>query len=1544
MLTRSFAAGVAFIAAFIAFSAPALADDRPFAPRFSVNETGNIAMAANSLMTCTTDTDCTAARNGPSTNTTANDELNNNNYTMSYIDVDSDSSTFSSSSANLNLPNGSSVLWAGLYWGGDWSGSGGTAPVNVNDRNKMKLKLPGAGSYTNVTASVVDESALNIGRYQAFADVTNLVTSGGAGSYFGANVQAGRSSDHYAGWSMVVAYKDTTQPARNLTVFDGLKTIRPSDPPTTITVSGFLTPPSGAVNSNVGFITWEGDLGLVGDTASLNGTTLSDSTNPATNFFNGTIESNTRNPSYVNNFGFDADIFQTTNVLPNSSTSATLRLTTNGDQYLPGALFFATDLYAPSIAQSKTVTDLNGGETLPGDVLEYTVTNTNSNASGTDAATGFVLRDPIPNDTTYVPGSLKIDGAARTDAAGDDTANYDGSLKRIEARLGTGANASAGGRLAPGATSQVKFRVTVGSPLPDDRKIENTATASFFSETTNTPLTATSSADKTVGAPDLAIEKRRTSGAIVAGQDVDYELDVENVGDASSLGTVTVTDTLPAGLTVKSVSGTGWTCSTTLPRDISCTRSSALAPGASYPVISLKAGTDSGLDGAVTNTATVSGGSDVNFANNSGSNTTASSRTADVAVTKSASPTTINVGEQSTFTIQVRNNGPSTATSVGLDDPIPAGLQQVGNANPSQGTCQAGVVTCNLGNIAPGATVTVTVTVKATSAAAGKTIKNVATASSTGATDPTPGNNSGEATVTVRPVDLRVVKTLSPNPPVAGQPIVYTIVATNDGPSPASGVTVRDALPTKMQNPLVMDDGGATCTIVSGELNCAIASLPAGQSRTIKVMGTLAGDATSISNTASITGAEIDSNPSNNTSTVAADVSPRADLSVLKTASPTTASPGDEVVYTLTARNDGPSTAIHARITDQLPDGVTFVSSPDCTAVSGNVICQLGDIPAGQQRTATLRIKIDSDAPSTVTNTATIDSDVDDPDESDNESSSTVSVAGGADISIEKQADVSSAAPGDTITYTLTARNQGPSTSKDVSVSDTIPAGLEFISSTPGSPTCTQAAGTVNCALGDIPSGGTRTVTVRAKVLPVAQPTDHGHQLRVERVQRDLTLDRGETDSVGVPCPSGMFATDASVLILDNAGNFETEIEPDAVEQDGDGYSVKATNSSAQDNMQTRVSVVCLAYRTLADGNPSHDHQLLVSAPHSRTEALGAGTHTYDLECGPGQVAIAPSFAFTGSEVRVRGSHRNGTGWRFVLDSSGGATADLAIRCLDERTGETNGHGHGLALAQHDRTVTVGAGQHVTARIECGQDGKGIVASYDLDPGLVSLGNEPQPVNRDFRLANPTDSALDARLGLLCLGDRTIDQPPVSQYVNTASVSAATPDTDSGDTVDSATVIRSGAPSGSGGQGAAAPDTSAQPAAEAVAPASTEPAPEPPAEEEPAEPEAEMPDAGGAASLGKTTLSIPVSCKATCAGTATVFAPKAIKVGKSSFAKGEVIGEVDYELDAGRASIQLKLGKKLAEALRKAKVRSLNVELSSPGADTVSVKVQIRAD
>src|SRR5688500_9597291 len=93
----------------------------------------------------------------------------------------------------------------------------------------------------------------------------------------------------FAGWSLVVVYNLATLPIRNLVVNDGYGEVTPTSPPINVPVSGFITPPAGAVQTRVGVITYEGDRGLTGDGYALNGTTLTDAQSPGTNFFNSTI-------------------------------------------------------------------------------------------------------------------------------------------------------------------------------------------------------------------------------------------------------------------------------------------------------------------------------------------------------------------------------------------------------------------------------------------------------------------------------------------------------------------------------------------------------------------------------------------------------------------------------------------------------------------------------------------------------------------------------------------------------------------------------------------------------------------------------------------------------------------------------------------------------------------------------------------------------------------------------------------------------------------------------------------------------------------------------------------------------------------------------------------------------------------------------------------------------------------------------------------------------------------------------------------------------
>jgi len=207
----------------------------------------------------------------------------------------------------------------------------------------------------------------------------------------------------------------------------------------------------------------------------------------------------------------------------------------------------------PNITTAKTATlanDVDGsGGITPGDILTYTITV--SNAAGAGDATTVVVTDPIPANTTYLPNSLQIDLVARTDAAGDDTANFDGTNAVF--RLGTGANAANGGTLAGGATSTVRYQVTLGTTAPPE--VINTATVSGGNFANQNPTTTTP-VDPAGAAPAIDTNKTATlvndadnSGTITVGDTLEYLIRVANTSPAGTALGVTVTDPIPANTT-----------------------------------------------------------------------------------------------------------------------------------------------------------------------------------------------------------------------------------------------------------------------------------------------------------------------------------------------------------------------------------------------------------------------------------------------------------------------------------------------------------------------------------------------------------------------------------------------------------------------------------------------------------------------------------------------------------------------------------------------------------------------------------------------------------------------------------------------------------------------------------------------------------------------------------------------------------------------------------------------------------------------------------
>jgi uncharacterized repeat protein (TIGR01451 family) len=576
--------------------------------RFTANDTGDVLFVANTIMACSArPNQCPSAQTGQG----GMGNLNNDKYSMVHVNVDTATpGLFNSSSADLALPSGipasQSVLFAGLYWG---------ARSASPSRNLVQLRVPGAG-YTPVTGNLTGPVAAGTSKtpesYQMFADVTPLVRAAGAGAYTVANIQATTGLDRDGGWGLVVVVHDPTQPSRNLSVFDGLAPVVKHQT-VDVSLNGLNTPAAGVVNTRVGVIAYEGDLGIQHDSLQLSASAsdltngcstqsrdrcISDALNLEDNFFNSGITRlgqrvTTKIPDFVNQFGFDAKVIDTQpGLLPNSATSATVRLSTNQDTYYLGVLTMATwpSLSPSNVALTKKLTDVNGGVLVPGDVIQVGITATNS---GGDGATAMVVGDAIPPNTTYVPNSLAIasgaNAGARTDAAGDDQAEFDAATNRVVFRLGAGATSSTGGTLASGGGSSMRFQVRVNPGVPGGTVISNSAVGSHTGQLLGSQFTENSPpAHLTVAKPDLRVDKTHVGDFKVGTVGV-YTLSVTNEPTAGlTSGPVTLTDTLPVGLTPTGASGANWNCVVS-GQTVNCTFTgpSPVAAGTTLPPISL---------------------------------------------------------------------------------------------------------------------------------------------------------------------------------------------------------------------------------------------------------------------------------------------------------------------------------------------------------------------------------------------------------------------------------------------------------------------------------------------------------------------------------------------------------------------------------------------------------------------------------------------------------------------------------------------------------------------------------------------------------------------------------------------------------------------------------------------------------------------------------------------------------------------------------------------------------------------------------------------
>lgn len=710
---------------------------------------------------------------------------------------------------------------------------------------------------------------------------------------------------------------------------------------------------------------------------------------------------------------------------------------------------------------------------VAGEDGSYTIVVGNS---GPSTATGVSILDQLPSYLTYV-GSSSSDGWACSASGQDVSCDLSGSL-------GVGDS----------QTTSVSLTVHVA---PDHiGAIVNTASASA----TEDPDGATDGDSNTPDRKsDLVLTKTHADGDVVAGGTIEYSLKVHNEGPSLSDGPIVITDSIPAGsgLTYASASGTGWTCSATT-ATVTCTHLTGLSDGADSTVkLTFDIASDAGPESFV-NQASVHGPQeDPQPLNNNAGDPTVVVDKANVTITKKATVATVHAGANTTWKLVAHNDGLSDADDVSVSDSLPAGLTVVSAAGTGWAcVINTDPITCTRDSIAAGddAPAITLVTKVGSGVADGASITNASTVStSTDETDDT--DNSGEDTIAIdTSADLEITKTHT-GTPIAGAKVVYPITVHNIGPSDAQGpITVTDHLPAGTT--FVSYDGEWNCVPDGADVECTtdqtIVSGDDGPALTITVLTDSDTEGVDLVNKADVSSTTDDPDTSNNSTSHTVTPQGSADISVTKTHTGT-ATIGEELVFTLRAHNAGPSESRGIRITDELPDGLTFVSVAGsgwtCSAMVVDCTADAALAPDASSEPITVTVMVGAKAYPTVTNTAVVSADTDDPKTDNNHADDNVVVDPQVDLRIEKALE-GPIKVGESATYVLTVHNAGPTEDPEaVTVTDQLPSGLTYVSASATGWSCSEDAGLVTCErLPGLSDGATETITLKVLVGPAAYP------------------------------------------------------------------------------------------------------------------------------------------------------------------------------------------------------------------------------------------------------------------------------------------------------------------------------------------------------------------------------------------------------------------------------------------------------------------------
>lgn len=822
----------------------------------------------------------------------------------------------------------------------------------------------------------------------------------------------------------------------------------------------------------------------------------------------------------------------------------------------------------PTLTITKGQTPTSGSYVAPGDTITYTVTVKNT---GKVHANDVGMYDVVPEGTTYVPDSLSItQGTVKLDESNGLITGLPGTLEKGESVTFT-------------------FKATVN--MDKTGVIHNRAMWVSPASAVNVVSTSEESEDA-VKTPSMTLPgllSRMISPAFAL--DV---TDIINPGKGSASGisedsgqpksdesgkttgeSGTKTDEGTKTDTPKTDEGT----KTDKPKTDGGTGSSTtIVDGKTSGATDTDKGGTNGADTKVTQSDKSADGDDSN-------ETDATVVKPTLTIIKSADVADgdyVREGDAITFTIDVTNSGLVNANHAVIVDVLPEGLEYVENSLKAEGLearFEDGSVVAT-GDMKPGDKATITFTAKAAEGTDGKALVNGTKwgQSETGAVpeDTKPGNN--EVTINIGTPNL----TLSKSASVAdgsyvkkGDEITYTLSAANEGSRDAADVEISDTLPEGLE--FVFGDDAIKAD--GNKLTVSVGDMAVGDKAEYQFVAKVTADAgTKLTNGAAITGKKLDSVNSN---TVAVVVGSPAITATKTVDAQGHVQPGDELTYTVTLANAG-TVSGHAAVSDALPEGLEFVSGDEGITADGAKLAFEADVAAGETKTFTYKVKVsDNTEGKTLTNGVSVSVDG-----SDAKDATPVDVTvGKPDVVVTKTSDPESGAmvkPGDEITYTIKAVNDGDARATNMVITDVLPEGVAFESAVDADGTeaaYDEETRTITYEVGTLEAGAS------AKDLTIKVTVD-GKAQTVTNVAKATYQGTAESNSTTVNVDTFAGTLSKTQALADGEA---TTDDLKLTQGDIVTYVVTFENTSAFDESGIVLSDVVPAQMTLVDGSIKAD-------------------------------------------------------------------------------------------------------------------------------------------------------------------------------------------------------------------------------------------------------------------------------------------------------------------------------------------------------------------